>query len=107
MRGVPSPGRDPAAGAALVLGSLLLLTTPSYPWYALSLIACAVLADRLEWLAVAGAAVLAYASVSVQPLPTTAYATSAVIVAIVTACRSTGRPNNLTAKTRRRRPQTG
>ena len=69
-----------AAGAALLLGTLLLVTTPSYPWYALPLVACAVLAERLEWLAVAGAASLAYASVSVHPLPTIAYAASAVVV---------------------------
>lgn len=72
--------RDPATGATLVLGSLLLLTTPSYPWYALPLLACAVLAGRLEWLAVAFAAVLAYASASVSPLPTIAYAVSAAFV---------------------------
>lgn len=74
---------DPATGATIVLGSLLLLTTPSYPWYALPLLACAVLAGRLEWLAVALAAVLAYASASVSPLPTVAYAVSAAFVVIV------------------------
>ena len=75
-----SPGRSPAAGAALVFGALLLVTTPSYPWYALPLIACAVLAGRLEWLAVAGAATFAYAAASVHPLPTVGYAASAVVV---------------------------
>ncbi|EAP98242.1 hypothetical protein JNB_14798 [Janibacter sp. HTCC2649] len=72
--------RDPALGATLILGSLLLLTTPSYPWYALPMLACAVLAGRLEWLAVALAAVLAYASASVPPVPTMAYAVSAAFV---------------------------
>ncbi len=81
------PVHDPAAGAALVLGSLLLLTTPSYPWYALPLVACAVLAGRLEWLAVAGAAVVAYASVSVSPLPTIAYAAAAVFVLVAAVRR--------------------
>ena len=90
-RGMQDPRRDPAEGAALVLGSLLLLTTPSYPWYALPLVACAVLAGRLEWLGVAAAGVLAYASVSVQPLPTMAYAASAVLVVLVTVRRATGR----------------
>lgn len=91
-RGAPHPGRDPAAGTALVLGSLLLLTTPSYPWYALPLVACAVLAERLEWLAVAAAGVLAYASVSVHPLPAVAYAASAVFVLLVAAQRWSDRP---------------
>lgn len=80
--------RDPAVGATLVLGSLLLLTTPSYPWYALPMLACAVLAGRLEWLAVAFAAVLAYASASVPPMPTMAYAASAVFVLTVAFRRS-------------------
>ncbi|MEO6411207.1 MAG: glycosyltransferase 87 family protein [Pedococcus sp.] len=91
-RGVACPGRDPAAGAAVVLGALLLLTTPSYPWYALPLVACAVLAGRLEWFAVAAAALLAYASVSVHPLPTIAYATSALVVLAAVVCRSRRRP---------------
>jgi hypothetical protein len=43
-------------------GAALLLTTPTYPWYGLPLIALAVLAGRLEWLAVPLAAYLAYAS---------------------------------------------
>ncbi|MFC7485834.1 glycosyltransferase 87 family protein [Knoellia sp. CPCC 206453] len=79
---------DPATGATLVLGSLLLLTTPSYPWYALPMLACAVLAGRLEWLAVAFAAVLAYASASVPPVPTIAYAASAAFVLVVAFRRS-------------------
>lgn len=80
--------RDPALGATLVLGSLLLLTTPSYPWYALPLLACAVLAGRLEWLAVALAAALAYASASVPPVPTIAYAASAAFVIVVAVRRA-------------------
>lgn len=79
---LPGPGRSPAAGAALLFGTLLLVTTPSYPWYALPLIACAVLAGRLEWLAVAVASTAAYASASVHPLPTIAYAASAVVVVL-------------------------
>ena len=80
--GAARSDRSPAAGAALLLGALMLVTTPSYPWYALPLVACAVLAERLEWLAVAAAAVLAYVSVSVHPLPTIAYAASAVVVVV-------------------------
>ena len=87
---LPTPGRSPAAGAALLFGTLLLVTTPSYPWYALPLLACAVLAGRLEWLTVAAAATLAYASASVHPLPTIAYAASAVVV-VLTALGRRGR----------------
>ncbi len=99
-RGTQDPRRDPAAGAALVLGALLLLTTPSYPWYALPLVACAVLAGRLEWLGVAAASGLAYASVSVQPLPTLAYGASAVLVVVVAVRRGAGRsPSTLPVRT--------
>jgi hypothetical protein len=85
---LPTPGGSPAAGAALLFGTLLLVTTPSYPWYALPLVACAVLAERLEWLTVALAATVAYASASVHPLPTIAYAASAVVVLLTTLGRS-------------------
>ena len=44
---------DPAGPALVLFGSLLLVTTPSYPWYALPLVALAALTGRLEWLAVA------------------------------------------------------
>jgi hypothetical protein len=56
-------GRQPIAMTCCWLyGAALLLTTPTYPWYGLPLIALAVLACRLEWLAVPLAAYLAYAS---------------------------------------------
>lgn len=84
---VGTGSRSVAEGAAVLFGTLLLVTTPSYPWYALPLVACAVLAERLEWLVVAGAAVLAYASVSVHPLPTVAYSAAAALVVLVTLGR--------------------
>lgn len=86
------PGRSPAEGAALLFGTLLLVTTPSYPWYALPLLACAVLAGRLEWLTVAAASTVAYASASVHPLPTIAYAASAVVVVLTTLRRHRASP---------------
>jgi len=49
------------AGALVLFGSLLLVSTPSYPWYCLPLVVLAVLARRLEWLAVPVAAQVEYA----------------------------------------------
>ena len=43
----------PQHAAVVLFGSLLLVTTPSYPWYSLPLAALAVLSRRLEWRAVA------------------------------------------------------
>ncbi|NYG07921.1 hypothetical protein BJ986_002408 [Phycicoccus badiiscoriae] len=82
--------QEAAAGAALLFGTLLLVTTPSYPWYALPLVACAVRAGRLEWLAVVVAATVAYTSVSVHPLPTLAYCASALVVLAATVFRHLG-----------------
>ena len=56
-------GREPIAVTCCWLyGAALLITTPTYPWYGLPLIALAVLAGRFEWLVVPVAAYLAYAS---------------------------------------------
>ncbi len=56
-------GRQPIAVTCCWLyGGALLLTTPTYPWYGVPLIALAVLAGRAEWLAVPLASYLAYAS---------------------------------------------
>jgi signal transduction histidine kinase len=55
--------REPIAVTCCWLyGAALLITTPTYPWYGLPLIALAVQADRYEWLVVPAAAYLAYAS---------------------------------------------
>jgi len=70
--------------AALVLfGSLLLVTTPSYPWYALPLVVLAVLARRLEWLAVPAAGYLAYAFALVPPVSAIGYGVAAAVVITV------------------------
>lgn len=56
-------GREPVAVTCCWLyGAALLVATPTYPWYGLPLIALAVLAGRVEWVAVPLAAYLAYAS---------------------------------------------
>ncbi len=67
--------------AALVLfGSLLLVSTPSYPWYCMPLVVLAVLAGRLEWLAVPVAAQTAYVVTLAPPLRTLGYAMAAAVV---------------------------
>lgn len=56
-------GRQPIALTCCWLyGAALLLATPTYPWYGVPLIALAVLAGRVEWLAVPLASYLAYAN---------------------------------------------
>lgn len=74
-----NPG-DTAFLALVLFGMLLLTTTPSYPWYAVPLVALAVLADRLEWLAVAAAGYLAYGSPTSPPIGGIAYAVAGVVV---------------------------
>ncbi len=81
---------DPAWGATVLLGGFLLALTPTYAWYAVPLVALAVLAGRLEWLAVAAAGGLAYAGASVPPVPALAYAASGVVVAAAMVRRRAG-----------------
>ena len=74
-------GREPIAVTCCWLyGAALLITTPTYPWYGLPLIALAVLAGRLEWLAVPVAAYIAYASFGHEHEQGLAYLAAAVIV---------------------------
>lgn len=74
--------------AALVLfGSLLLITTPSYPWYSLPLVALAVLSWRLEWLAVPVAGYIAYAGARVPSVGAIGYAVAAALVISVAISR--------------------
>jgi hypothetical protein len=49
----------PWEGAAITTGALLVVTAPSYPWYALLLVVLVALGARGEWLAVAAAGYLA------------------------------------------------
>ncbi len=72
--------RGPAWTGAALFGSFLLALTPTYGWYALPLVALGVLARRLEWLAVAAAAQLAYAGAAVAGTAALAYAAAAAAV---------------------------
>ncbi len=73
--------RGPAILALTLYGVLLLTTTPTYPWYALPLVALAVLAGRLEWLAVAFAGQVALVAVLTPPVPAIGYAVAGLVVA--------------------------
>lgn len=53
------PGR-PWSGALLVTGTALLVTSPSYSWYALLVVALVALDGRWEWLSVAAAGAVLY-----------------------------------------------
>ncbi|MGC5012940.1 glycosyltransferase 87 family protein [Streptosporangium sp. DT93] len=75
-----SPER-PWEGALLVTGSLMLLLTPGYSWYALLVVALAAMAGRPEWLGVATAGAVAY----LGGPATAAYALAAGLV-VLTAC---------------------
>lgn len=82
--------------AGLVLfGSLLLVSTPSYPWYCLPLVVLAVLARRLEWLAVPVAVQIAYAVTLAPPLRTLGYGLAAAVVIGVAIWRAGGRRSRL------------
>ncbi|MFI9592930.1 glycosyltransferase 87 family protein [Nonomuraea sp. NPDC052265] len=79
----------PWRGALLVSGSLLLLFTPGYSWYALLVIALAALDGRWEWLGVALAGAVAYTAGPAAPgTPgTPSYAAAALAVLIGWAVR--------------------
>jgi hypothetical protein len=84
-------GRHPIAVTCCWLyGAALLLTTPTYPWYGLPLIALAVLAGRTEWLAVPLASYLAYASFGHEVRQGLIHLTAALIVFTAIAGRSSG-----------------
>ncbi|MEP7368335.1 MAG: glycosyltransferase 87 family protein [Dermatophilaceae bacterium] len=70
----------PQQAAVVLFGSLLLVTTPSYPWYSLPLVALAVMSGRLEWLAVAAAGYVAYAGTRVPPVSAAGYAAAGTVV---------------------------
>lgn len=90
------PGEhDPARLALVLFGVLLLTTTPSYPWYALPLVALAVLTHRLEWLAVAVAGYVAYAGTRVPPISAVGYAVALVIVVVISLARAQRLPGRL------------
>ncbi|MFI1014765.1 glycosyltransferase 87 family protein [Streptomyces sp. NPDC020965] len=84
----------PWSGALLVTGTVFLLLTPGYSWYALLIVALVALDGRWEWLtvALAGAAkyVLAPAFDDGYAVGTTAYAIAACAVLVGWAVRRSG-----------------
>lgn len=82
----------PADGAVVVVGVALLLAGPSYPWYALLLVALVALSGRWIWLAVAAAAYPPY-FVGALHLPVEAtfglsYGAAALVLAAAAALRA-------------------
>ena len=85
----PASDQADAVLPALVLfGVLLLATTPNYPWYALPLVGLAVVNGRLEWLAVAVAAYLAYGATTSPPVAGFAYGSAGLVVVVVSLVRA-------------------
>ncbi|WP_431917199.1 hypothetical protein [Nonomuraea jabiensis] len=84
----------PWRGALVVSGSLLLLFTPGYSWYALLVVALAAMDGRWEWLGVALAGAVAYvAGPTAHPSPAPAcYAAAALAVLIGWAVRRSRAP---------------
>ncbi|WP_156188042.1 glycosyltransferase 87 family protein [Arsenicicoccus sp. oral taxon 190] len=82
---------DPARPALYLFGALLLTTTPVLAWYALPLVALAVLAGRWEWLALAVAGYCAYGGHGAYPATPVAYA-AALLVIYFTARRRADAP---------------
>ncbi|WP_020387466.1 glycosyltransferase 87 family protein [Kribbella catacumbae] len=88
-------GREPIAVTCCWLyGAALLITTPTYPWYGLPLIALAVLAGRFEWIAVPLASYLAYASFGHETRQGLIYVAAAVIVVTAITVRHRPTPGN-------------
>ena len=88
-------GREPIAVTCCWLyGAALLITTPTYPWYGLPLIALAVLAGRFEWLAVPLAAYLAYASFGHELRQGLIHLTAALIVTLTITVRHQATASN-------------
>ncbi|WP_261556211.1 glycosyltransferase 87 family protein [Frankia tisae] len=88
------PDRVPPERAALwTVGAAFLVATPVQPWYGVLLAALAVVAGRLEWLAVAAAAYPVYVSLFTDlpgdawTLRVASYSIAAVVVLAVTGLR--------------------
>ena len=63
-------------------GSAFLVATPAYPWYLLPVMVLAILARRLEWLALWPAAYLAFLYGYPQALQTAGYAIALVVIVV-------------------------
>lgn len=81
----------PWRAATVVTGTALLATTPSYPWYAILLVALVALDGRVEWLAVAAAITLATGWSEIagvrRPNLVAGYAIALAVVLAATALR--------------------
>jgi alpha-1,2-mannosyltransferase len=79
-----SADRDPTTACLVVVGAAMLITTPSYPWYALFLLALAAMAGRPEWLGVVVAPTVIYLGVAAGappgPTSTASYAAGAAVL---------------------------
>ncbi|TDD54947.1 DUF2029 domain-containing protein [Nonomuraea terrae] len=74
----------PWQGALLVSGSLLLLFTPGYSWYALLVVALAAMDGRWEWLGAALAGAIAYATgPAATDSPATAFYAAAALAVLI------------------------
>ncbi|MCH8612195.1 glycosyltransferase 87 family protein [Arsenicicoccus dermatophilus] len=82
---------EPALPALHLFGTLLLTTTPVLAWYALPLVALAVLTARWEWLALAVAGACAYGGHGAYPATPVAYA-AALLVIYFSSRRRASRP---------------
>ncbi|MBN6056530.1 DUF2029 domain-containing protein [Nonomuraea sp. RK-328] len=84
----------PWHGALVVSGSLLLLFTPGYSWYALLVVALAARDGRWEWLGVALAGAVAYvAGPAAHPGPATPFYAAAVLAVLIG--RAVRRPRDI------------
>jgi hypothetical protein len=79
LRGDPS---RPWRGALTVIGTALLLATPSYPWYSLLLLALAALEGRWEWLGVPAAGMAEYLQLGSAQQSAYAVALALVLVGV-------------------------
>ncbi|RAG87533.1 hypothetical protein DN069_01370 [Streptacidiphilus pinicola] len=89
LRGDPE---RPWRGALTVVGTALLLATPSYPWYSLLLLALAALEGRWEWLGVPVAGLLDYVYGGALQQP--AYLAALGLVLAVSAGRRFAEPGD-------------
>jgi hypothetical protein len=104
---------DPARpwlGATVMLGASLLVAAPTYPWYALLLVALVALGGGARWLAVAAAAYVAqygqYLGLSTAPAQRVGYGLAALVVlaaAVIARSRRSG-PETVQAPPRRTTP---
>ena len=76
--------REPVAPVAVWLfGWVVLITTPTYPWYVIPVLALAVLARRYEWAALAIACYGSYAFYDHARIPGVLFGLAAAVVLVV------------------------